>query len=102
MNQETPPFPGAANALYGSRRPQRASNTGRARRALSEPPMSIEHHIDDALARVADLTGRQRNAVRAEMLRMMHDITFLRQLTDEARARGPWSEAAVQDEGRPL
>ena len=64
--------------------------------------MSIEHHIDDALARVADLTGRQRNAVRAEMLRMMHDITFLRQLTDEARARGPWSEAAVQDEGRPL
>jgi hypothetical protein len=51
---------------------------------------------------VADLSGRQRAAVKAEVLRMMNDITFLRMLTTEARARGPWSEAAVQDEGRPL
>jgi len=54
------------------------------------------------LARVADLSPRQRNAVRAEVLRMLNDITFLRQLTEEARARGPWSQAAVQDEGPPL
>lgn len=56
------------------------------------------------MARVADLSPRQRTAVRAEVLRMMNDITFLRQLMEEARARGPWSAEAVHpsDEGRVL
>ena len=102
LNQPTPPYPGPGASLYGPRGPMQAQNTGRQRKALQGPPESIQHHVDDALARVADLSPRQRNAVRAEVLRMMNDITFLRMLTEEARARGPWSEAAVQDEGRPL
>jgi hypothetical protein len=102
LNIPTPVFQGPAHSLYGPRGPVQPQNTGRQRKPLSTPPESIQHHVDDCLARVADLSPRQRNAVRAEMLRMMNDITFLRMLTTEARARGPWSEAAVQDEGRPL
>jgi hypothetical protein len=70
---------------------------------LGTPPESVEHYIDDSLAR-ADLSARQRQAVKAELMRTLHDIRFLRMLTEEARARGPWSQAAVapSDEGRPL
>ena len=104
LNVPTPVFRGPAHSLYGPRGPQQAQNTGRQRKPPSGPPESIQHHVDDALARVADLSPRQRNAVRAEMLRMMNDITFLRQLTDEAKARGPWSAEAVHptEEGRVL
>jgi hypothetical protein len=104
LNTPTPPYEGPARSLYGSRGPVQAANAGRQRRPLSGQPESVPHFVDDALARVADLTGRQRNAVRAEVLRMLNDITFLRQLTNEARARGPWSAEAVQpsDEGRVL
>jgi hypothetical protein len=45
---------------------------------------------------------RIRLATVVAMMGLMRDIHFLRMLTDAARARGPWSEAAVQDEGRPL
>jgi hypothetical protein len=102
MNQEHPKFEGAARSLYGSRGPVQAANTGRQRRPLSGPPESLEHYIDDSLARVADLTARQRTAVKAEMMRTMRDIDFLKTLMDSAKARGPWSQAAVQptDEGR--
>ena len=107
LNTPTPPFNGAAASLYGPRGPRgptQAANTGRQRKALQGPPENIQHHVDDALARVADLSPRQRNAVRAEVLRMWNDITFLRMLTEEARARGPWSAEAVHptDEGRVL
>ena len=104
LNIPVPKFEGAARSLYGSRGPVQAVNTGRQRKPLSGAPESIQHHVDDALARVADLSPRQRTAVRAEVLRMMNDITFLRQLMEEARARGPWSAEAVHpsDEGRVL
>ena len=95
LNVPTPVFQGPAHSLYGPRGPQQAQNAGRQRRPLSTPPETIQHHVDDYLARVADLSGRQRQAVRAEVLRMMNDITFLRMLTEEARARGPWSQHAV-------
>jgi hypothetical protein len=95
LNVPNPVFEGAARSLYGSRGPQQAQNTGRQRKPLQGPPESIQHHVDDALAHVADLTGRQKAAVKTQILRMMNDITFLRQLTADARARGPWSQAAV-------
>jgi hypothetical protein len=104
LNTPTEPFPGAANAIYGKRGPMQAQNTGRQRKPLTTEPEAIQHFVDDCLARVGDLTARQQGAVKAEVLRMMNDITFLRMLTDEARSRGPWSQAAVQptDEGRVL
>jgi hypothetical protein len=50
LNIPTPPFEGAANSLYGKRGPQGPANTGR-RRPLSGEPMSLEHHVQDAIAR---------------------------------------------------
>jgi len=50
----------------------------------------------------ADLSARQPTALKGELMRTMHDIGFLRMLMADAKAKGPWSEAAVQDEGRPL
>ena len=49
----------------------------------------------DLFEHVADLSTRQKTALRAEIGKMLNDIRFLRMLTDEARARGPWSQAAV-------
>jgi hypothetical protein len=104
LNTPTEPFRGAATALYTDRGPARASPDYAARKPNSTPAESTADHVDDCLARVAGLTGRQRAAVKAEVLRMMRDIDFLRQLTDEAKARGPWSAEAVHpsDEGRVL
>ena len=104
LNTPTPPFNGAAASLYGPRGPTQAANTGRQRKPLSGAPESIQHHIDDCLALVADLSTKQKTALRAEISKMLNDITFLRMLTDEARARGPWSAEAVHptDEGRVL
>jgi len=107
LNTPTPPFNGAAASLYGPRGPRgptQAANTGRQRKPLSGAPESIQHHIDDCLALVADLSTKQKTALRAEISKMLNDITFLRMLTDEARARGPWSAEAVHptDEGRVL
>jgi len=62
--------------------------------------MSIADHIDDALRHVAGLTPRQRLAVHNEMVKLCRDISFIRMIA--AQTRGPYSEAAVQDEGRPL
>ena len=104
LNMPTPKLESASASLYGSRGPVQSQNTGRQRKPLSSPPESVPHFVDDALARVADLSGRQKAAVRAEVLRMLNDITFLRMLTNEARARGAWSAEAVHpsDEGRVL
>ena len=62
--------------------------------------MSIADHIDDALRHVAGLTPRQRLAVHNEMVKLCRDISFIRMIAESAR--GPWSQAAVQDEGRQL
>ena len=63
--------------------------------------MTIEHHIDDAIAKVPDLSPKQRNALRNLMMGMTRDISFIKLVADSAR--GPWSDQAVrQDEGRPL
>jgi len=98
LNTPTPEFRGPAHSLYGDRGPVQASNTGR--RPLSAAPESIEHHVQDAIARVANLNPRQRLALRNELMRMTRDLGFVRLIA--AQTRGPYSEAAVQDEGRPL
>jgi hypothetical protein len=95
LNTPTEPFPGAGAALYTKYGPRGPAHTGRQRKALQGPPENIQHHIDDCLARVADLSTRQKTALRAEIGKMLNDITFLRQLMDEAKARGPWSAEAV-------
>jgi hypothetical protein len=43
---------------------------------LSGKPMSIEHHIDDAIAKVPDLSPKQRNALRNTMMAMTRDVSF--------------------------
>jgi hypothetical protein len=101
LNTPTPPFNGAANSLYGPRGPQRQAPDYAARKPLSDQPQSIEHHIDDALARIPDLTGRQRNALRAELVRMTRSIDFIRCVSEQAHGAGPHSAVAF-DEGRPL
>jgi hypothetical protein len=65
---------------------------------LSTPPESLEEHVADAIARVPDLSPRQRLALRNVMMSMTRDIGFIR-LIDE-QTHGPWSEAAVRgDDG---
>src|SRR5215471_1814049 len=70
LNQPVQPFRSAATSLYTERGPARASPDYGARKPNSTPPESIQHHVDDCLARIANLSSRQRNAVRAEVLRM--------------------------------
>jgi hypothetical protein len=98
MNQPTPPFTGAANSLYGPRGPTRSY--GNLSRKRVGPPMSIADHIDDALKHVAGLTPKQRLAVHNAMVTMCRDISLIKMIAQQTH--GPWSEAAVQDEGRPL
>jgi hypothetical protein len=105
LNMPVPKFEGAANALYGSRGPQRASPDYAARKPLSGHPESLEHCIDDALARIPDLTGRQRTALRGELLRMTRSLDFIKHVTEQAHQLGPHSDAAAgipMDQGRPL
>jgi hypothetical protein len=90
MNQPTPPFNGAANALYGDRGPQRAHNTGR------QEPQSLADHVDLALDRVKGLGPKQRLALHNELLRMLRDIEVIRLVAHSVR--GAYGEAAVQDE----
>jgi hypothetical protein len=99
LNQPTPPYEGPGKALYGygPRGPTRVHN-----RHLNGVPTSIEESISQAAGRVAGLSPKQRSAVVAEMVRLTRDLHFLRQVMDEAKAKGPWSEAAVRDDGRPL
>jgi hypothetical protein len=99
-NTPTPPFPGAANALYGDRGPQRSHNTGRQRKGHFTETQSIADHVEQAIDRVAGLGPKQRLALHSELVRMTRDISFIRLIHESTR--GPYSEAAVQDEGRPL
>jgi hypothetical protein len=98
MNQPTPEFRGPGASLYGDRGPKRSyGNLGRRREG---PPQSIADHVDDALKHIAGLTPKQRLAVHNEICRMLRDIEVIRLVAHSVR--GPYSEAAVQDEGRPL
>ena len=94
LNQPTEPFRGAATALYTERGPQRSHNTGR------QEPQSLADHVDAALDRVKGLGPQQKLSLHNEICRMLRDIEVIRLVAHSAR--GPYGEAAVQDEGRPL
>jgi hypothetical protein len=94
LNTPTEPFRGAGASLYGPRGPQRAHNTGR------QEPQSLADHVDAALDRVKGLGPKQRLALHNEVLRMLRDIEVIRLVAHSVR--GPYGEAAVQDEGRSL
>jgi hypothetical protein len=100
LNIPVEPYRGAAHSLYGERGPVQAANTGR--RRASEPPMSIEHHVQDAIAKIPDLSPRQKLALRNTLMAMCRDISFIKLIAEQAHHLGPYSAAAVQDEGRPL
>ena len=51
---------------------------------------------------MADLSPKQKLALRNVLMSMTRDVSFARMVLDQAKAKGPWSEAAVQDDGRPL
>jgi hypothetical protein len=65
-------------------------------KAPAGPPQSVEEHLTQAIAKVPDISRRQRTALLHVLMATMRDIDFLRQLTAAAKASGPWSEAAVQ------
>jgi hypothetical protein len=91
LNQPT--YNGPGEALYGPRGPVRAAHTGRVE------PQSLADHVDLALDRVKGLGPKQRLAVHNEILRMLRDIQVIHLVAHSAR--GPYSEAAVHDEGWP-
>ena len=90
LNTPSPEFRGAAHSLYGPRGPVQAHNTGR------QEPQSLADHVDLALDRVKGLGPKQRLALHNEVLRMLRDIEVIRLVAHSVR--GPYSEAAVQDE----
>jgi hypothetical protein len=100
LNEPTPKFEGPAHSLYGPRGPQQAHNTGR--RRSSEPPTSIEHHVQDAIAKIPDLNPRQKLALRNTLMAMCRDISFIHLVSQQAHQLGPHSSQAAFDEGRPL
>jgi hypothetical protein len=105
LNQKAAPYNGPAHSLYGPRGPQRAAPDYGARKPLSTEPESIEHHVQDAIARVAGLSPRQRLALRNELMRMTRDISFIRCIHEQAHGQGPHSDQAAgipMDQGRPL
>jgi hypothetical protein len=93
LNTPTPPFNGPGASLYGPRGPQRPGD----RKPLSGPPESLADHIDGAIAKVPDLSAKQRAAVKAAMTTMLRDIGFNKMMADQAKAH-----ALPMDQGRPL
>jgi hypothetical protein len=80
-----------------------AQNTGR--RRASDPPMSIEHHVQDAIAKIPDLSPRQKLALRNTLMMMTRDISFIRLIHEQASHLGPHSDQAAGGpmlEGQPL
>jgi hypothetical protein len=55
--------------------------------------------VQDALARVPDLSPKQKLALRNTLMQMTRDISFIRLIADSAR--GPWTEAAVRGDEPP-
>jgi len=97
LNIPVEPFRSAATSLYGSRGPQRAAPDYAARKPLSTPPESLEHYIQDSIARVAGLTGSQRRALQGELMRTVRDVGFIRAVHEQSL--GPHSDQA---QGRPM
>ena len=62
---------------------------------MSGPPMSLEHYIQDSVAKVPDLSPRQKLALRNTFMALTRDIGFIRLITESAHAHGPWSTAAT-------
>jgi hypothetical protein len=87
LNQPTPPFNGAAHALYGERGPVQAAHTGR------HEPQSLGDHVDLMLDRVKGLGPKQKLALHGEVLRMLRDLDVIRLIMHSAR--GPWSQQAI-------
>ena len=59
--------------------------------------------MQDAIARVAGLSPRQRLALRNELMRMTRDIGFIKCIHEQSL--GPHADAAAgvpMDQGRPL
>src|SRR6516164_1553091 len=97
LNTPTPPFNGAATALYGERGPQRAHNTGR------QEPQSLADHVDQCLDRVKGLGPKQKLALHNEVLRMLRDIEVIRLIHESTRGQHSDAAAGVpMDQGRPL
>jgi hypothetical protein len=48
-----------------------------------EPPASISEHITQAVAKIPDLSSKQRNSVHAAMLALTRDISFVKQVHDQ-------------------
>jgi len=91
MNQPTPP-PKTDRAPR--RGPQRAHDTGR------HEPLSLAEQVDMALDRVKGLGPKQCLALHNELVKMTRDIGFIKLVANSIH--GPYSAAAVQDEGKPL
>ena len=105
MNQPTPPYHGPGASLYGPRGPQRVAPDYAARKPLSTQPETLEHYIQDSIARVAGLSGPQRRALQSELMRTCRDVGFIRCIHEQAGHQGPHSDAAAgipMDQGRPL
>ena len=94
LNMPTPKFEGPAHSLYGLRGPVQSHNTGR------QEPQSLADHVDATLDRVKGLGPQQKLSLHNEICRMLRDIEVIRLVAHSVR--GPYCEAAVQDEGRPL
>jgi len=104
LNIPTPAYNGPGASLYGERGPQREfpDYGARGRKALSDAPQSLEHHIQDAIARVPDLSPKQKLALRNTLTTMLRDISFIRMLAEAAHMHGPWSQAAMDSQGNPV
>jgi hypothetical protein len=64
-----------------------------------EPPQSISEHISNVVAKIPDLSTRQRNSAHAAMLALTRDISFVKMIAGQVS----WShQAPAQDEGRIL
>ena len=105
MNQPTPPYHGPGASLYGPRGPQRVAPDYAARKPLSTQPETLEHYIQDSIARVAGLSGPQRRALQSELMRTCRDVGFIKCIHEQAGHQGPHSDAAAgvpMDQGPPL
>ena len=90
-----------AAVLYGEHGPMgvggpspRPLSTKMAWKAPVQPPESIQAHIEQAIGKIKDLSPAQRNSVRAAMLEMTRDLSFIRHIMDQM-PRAPTDEGGV-------
>jgi hypothetical protein len=101
LNMPTPEYRGPARSLYGERGPARSELDYRrnAGKAHDGPPQSLADHVDQCLDRVKGLGPKQRLALHNEVLRLLRDVEVIKLIHAQT---GPWGQAAMQDEGRPV